>query len=163
MTLLPDASIGFGLPRPVRAVLFWLLMLLVAVVVWKLVAPSGGTAKPREAINYSDFMQQVERRNVATAKIYNSETTAEILGQFRQPAGDFAVTIPKESVQSVTGQLRNQGAAVQVVASASWTGFVINLLPFLLLVAIWIYVLRPRKRAPPQPPTMGEPQNRPIG
>ena len=164
MTFVPGASNGMRQRQPIRNILFWCLMVFLATVLWKLISQQpGNNGKLENAINYSDLMQEVDRKNVATAKIYTLQTTADVHGQLREPPDFFRVTIPKESVQSVTEQLRNQGATIEVVAGTSWTNFVINMLPFLLLLAVWIFLFKRRHPKPPQPTAQGGIENRPLG
>lgn len=163
MTFIPGSRTDAGPTRVVRTLLFWVLMLVLAIVFWKMAAPSPNNGTPVKRLNYSDFMQQVDDKNVASAEFYTLKTTTEIHGELRQPPDRYRVTISNEVVPSVTEQLRSEGAAIQVVAGATWADFLLNLAPFVILLAAWIYLLKRRRRKPPQTATTGEPQNRPIG
>jgi cell division protease FtsH len=121
----------------------------------------GGTW---QTISYSDFMQQVDLKNVGSVKLYTSQSTAEIQGEFRKPLQGFKVTIPKEVIPLLTERLRNQGASVEVAeaASTNWASFVINMAPFILLLSVWVFMLR-RTQAKREPPAPNDQSNRPIG
>jgi len=163
MTFAPGGESSVGMPRQIRAVLFWLLMILLAMVLWKMASSSGNNGAPEEKLDYTQFMQQMDQKNIATAKIYAMQTTAVIHGTLREPPERFTVTIAKEQIPSVSEQLRNQNASVQVVAGATWTSSLLNVLPLLVLLAAWIFLFRRPMRRPPPSTPMGEPQNRPIG
>lgn len=163
MTFVPNASSRMGVSPVARIVLFWLLMIILAVVLWRMASSkkSGGTV---ESITYSDFMQQVDLKNVASVKLIASQSTAEIQGEFRQPAQKFKVTIPKEVISNLTERLRNEGVSIEVgeIKNATWAELLTNLAPFILLLAFWVFMIRQMraKRNPPPPDNL---LNRPIG
>jgi ATP-dependent Zn protease len=162
VTFVPGSRTGAGPTQVARTLLFWVLMLVLAIILWKMAVPNPNNGTPEEKLNYSDFMQQVDHKNVASADFFALKTTTEIHGKLREPPDRYRVTVSNEVVRSVTEQLRSEGAAIQVVAGSTWIDFLINLAPFVILLAAWIYLLKRRWRKPPQTTTTGEPQNRPI-
>jgi cell division protease FtsH len=147
----------------VRTVLFWLMMIALAAVLWQMSSRSSGT-KPRSAISYSDFMNQVDKNNVASAKLVVSQDTAEIRGQLRDPVQNFSVTIPKEVIPELTERLRKQGTIVEVaeLTHTSTSEMIINFLPIILIVGIWVYMMR-RMQNRRSPPSQGGPANGALG
>ncbi len=151
MTFAPDAP---GSPaegpwlagRTGRALLFWLLMVLLAVVLWKMA--STPQFKGRE-LSYSDFQSQVEKQNIREVTIYLRANTAVVEGTLRSTGERFRTVVPKEAVSDLNTQLRKQGVPIQVregSARGDWTSLLLNLFPLVLLVAFWIYMMRRMQR-----------------
>jgi cell division protease FtsH len=147
MNSTPQTSQDGRLSPILRTVLFWLLMILLAVVLWKMTS-SGPRAKNVRTLAYSEFLQQVDRNNVSAVKYFLAQNTAEIQGQLREPAEQFSVTVPKEAIPNLTDQLRKQGARIEVSQSNSgdWTNFFVNFAPLILLVAFWIFMMKQFRR-----------------
>jgi cell division protease FtsH len=163
VTFAPNSSPRVGISPVIRTFLFWILMIFLAVVLWKM-AQSNKNGGGWQTISYSDFMQHVDRNDVASVKLYTSQSTAEIQGEFRQPPQGFKVTIPKEVIPNLTERLRNQGSLVEVLEAANtgWANFAMNIAPFILLVSFWIFMMR-RMRAKREPSAPIDQSNRPIG
>jgi hypothetical protein len=68
-------------------------------------------------MSYSEFMQQVEKDNIASGKFYMSQNTAEIRGNLRNPSDSFHATIPREQFTALTERLRRQSANMQTLKS----------------------------------------------
>lgn len=163
-----------GLSTTVRTILFWVLMLALAVVLWQMASRNQGppTSAPAAAMSYSDFMAQVDKSNVSSVRLLESPATAEVDGQLRDPQERFRTTIPKETIPALTDQLRRQGALVEVSEEkrASNRDLILNLAPFLVILALWIVMFmmrsrrnRPTQNPPPISPTPTIPTNRPLG
>jgi ATP-dependent Zn protease len=162
MTFAPGLPSRFGMPSAIRTFLFWcfIFFLLLALLQVALKMTDNNVS----AISYSDFMQQVDQKNVASITLSTSQSTAEVHGEFRQSANGFRVAIPNEVIPALTDRLRNQGVPIEASAAGKhgWTGLVLNLAPFLILIAFWFMVLRP-KRIKPDQSLPSDLSNRPIG
>lgn len=163
MTFAPDSSPRMGMPSAVRVFLFWGLMILLAVFLWRMFQTSNN-GKQVQAINYSNFMQQVDLKNIASVRLYTSQSTTDIQGEFRQPPQGFKVTIPKEVIQPLMDRLRNQGVPIEVRIgeNTSWASFAINIAPFIMLLGLWVFMLKRRQTKPDQS-KHNDLSNRPIG
>jgi ATP-dependent Zn protease len=152
-----------GVSPRVRIALFGVMMIVLAFVVWQMGSVPKGQ-RSALAISYSDFMNQVDKNNVGSAKLLVSDSTAEIQGQLREPVQNFSVTIPKEVIPDLTDRLRKQGVVVDVAENrrGSPLNVFVGLLPLLLIVVIWIFriqAMRARQRPPSGPPA----KNQPLG
>ncbi len=58
-----------------KTVMFWLFIIMLAVLLWTLVSKSGQSAREEEP-SYSEFMAQVDRGNVKEVTLYLSPTPA---------------------------------------------------------------------------------------
>ena len=135
---------GSGINSAGRAILFWLIMVLLAVVLWKMA--SAGTQASRDITpNYTDFTAQLQKGNIKDVTIYLSQNTAEIRGDYREPAEHFrGVIVPNTVLSDITSQLQQKGATIDIkeVRTGDWFNMLINVLPLLLLVALWIFMMR---------------------
>lgn len=129
----------------VRAVWFFVVMILLGIVLWKMASPPG--PKGRE-LSYSEFLSQVARNNVGELTIYLGEHTAEVRGTLREPQEKFRATIPKEAIPDLTKQLLAKGVTTNVreAPSGLWTTLLVNALPLILLVAFWIFMMQQMRR-----------------
>ena len=147
-----------------RTVVFWLMMIALAAVLWQMASKRGPSSNSASAMSYSDFMNCVDQSNVASAKLIESQSTARLEGKLRQPARDFSATIPKEVIPDLTERLRKQGASVEVAEEkeANWVTIVITLAPLVLILIFWFYMMKQRQ-ARPDRPAGTPPSSGPIG
>jgi cell division protease FtsH len=165
MSFAPNPRYGTGMSPVVRTVLFWVLMVALAVVLWQASSKSKDTGSSHQ-ISYSDFLQQVDKNNIGAATFVLADNTADVSGNLRDPAQEYTTTVPRESVSDLTDRLRKQGTVVNISEAPKQTraNFLVNLAPLLLLVGFWIFMMnRMRvKQAPPQNPTNIPPSNTPL-
>jgi len=126
-----------------KTVMFWLFIIMLAVLLWTLVSKSGQSAREEEP-SYSEFMAQVDRGNVKEVTLYLSPTSYEIEGEWREPSKKFRTTIFKESSPDLAKTLRDKQVLINVkeVNRADWVTFLLNAAPLFLLVAFWIFMMR---------------------
>jgi cell division protease FtsH len=126
-----------------KTVMFWLFIIMLAVLLWTLVSKSGQSAREEEP-SYSEFMAQVDRGNVKDVVMYLSPTSYEIEGEWREPSKKFRTTIFKESAPDLAKTLRDKQVLITVkeVNRADWVTFLLNAAPLFLLVAFWIFMMR---------------------
>ena len=126
-----------------KTIMFWLFIIMLAVLLWTLVSKSGQSAREEEP-SYSEFMAQVDRGNVKEVTLYLSPTSYEIEGEWREPSKKFRTTIFKESAPDLAKTLRDKQVLINVkeVNRADWVTFLLNAAPLFLLVAFWIFMMR---------------------
>jgi cell division protease FtsH len=126
-----------------KTIMFWLFIIMLAVLLWTLVSKSGQSAREEEP-SYSEFMAQVDRGNVKEVTLYLSPTSYEIEGEWREPSKKFRTTIFKESSPDLAKTLRDKNVLINVkeVNRADWVTFLLNAAPLFLLVAFWIFMMR---------------------
>ena len=176
MTFVPNQSgrpgAGGGMPVALRTALFWLMMVVLAAVLWKMANTDKGpgSSEPSSSMSYSDFMAQVDKNNVSSVRLIESPATSEVEGQLREPPERFRTTIPKETIPALTDQLRKQGVRIEVSEQKKISGLnvIVDLLPFFIILVLWIYLVRrkwvrSRQNSPTAPSTATIPTNRPLG
>ncbi len=119
-----------------KNLLLWTVIALVLLGVFRSFGP---TATMSTGLSYSEFLQKVEREQVLEVKI---AADRKVTGKL-QDGKAFELYVP-EDPRLVETLIANN---VKVVQSAPDTGFslfglILNLLPVLLLIGFWIFVMR---------------------
>ncbi len=118
-----------------RNLAFWLVLFMLILMLFNLFSESGNTLQSQN-VKYSDFIRQVESGNVEQATLDGEKI------RFRGADGREYVAI-KPSDADITDRLI--AANVEVTAESQETSgfqtFLLSLLPFLLLIGVWIYFM----------------------
>ncbi|MHB8411102.1 MAG: ATP-dependent zinc metalloprotease FtsH [Candidatus Acidiferrales bacterium] len=127
----------------VKTILFWMAMILLAVLLWRMASTGGQTARDQTP-SYTDFQAQVQKGNVSEATIMLSPVSAEVDGEFRDPKAKFRVTVPKETLSDLTKELQDKNVEVNIkeVRNNDWVSFLIDGVPFLLLLVVFLIMMR---------------------
>ncbi|HYH01305.1 MAG TPA: ATP-dependent zinc metalloprotease FtsH [Terriglobales bacterium] len=122
----------------VKTVVFWLVIVLSAVLLWQVVKAGGSGGKEKE-INFSEFMSQVDQGNISEVTMIGSE----VRGHFRNDKAGFHTTVPT-NYPDMYKILREKGVLITVkdVSSGSWPTWLLNLAPLILLGALWFIMIR---------------------
>ena len=157
MSVMPNTGASSGMPLMVRTLMFWTLMIFLAIVLWQMSSRSGASKSAALSLSYSDFMAQVEAKNLQTARFVLSQNTAEVTGNLKQPAGRYETNVPRDSAASLMNTLRAEGTQVEVAEAASMVSYVVDVLPVLLLIGFWIYMSRSRMKRDRTGPNQSSP------
>ncbi len=127
----------------VRTILFWLLMILLAVVLWRMASGTSQTAKEEDS-NYTNFLAKLDQGNVKEVTILLSPNSAELKGDYRDGGKFHNVTIANTAIPDVTKTLQEKGVRYNYaeVKNADWLTFIVNFAPLMLLVAFWIFMMK---------------------
>jgi len=130
----------------VRTVIFWLFMIAIAGVLWKMASAGGPAAREQNLDgNYSRFLAEVEKGNVSEVTIQISQYSAEVKGQFSTPEEKFrGVVMAKESVNDLIKMLREKGARINIieVARGEWLNIALTVGPLILIALLWVFMIR---------------------
>jgi len=127
-----------------KTILFWLSIVLLGVMLWRLVSANGQAAR-EDTPSYSEFMARVEQGDVKEVTMYLAPNSYEMQGEYVKPANKkFRTTIFKEDAPNLTKQLRDKQVAINVkeVRSGDWLIILLNALPLLLLVGFCLFLMR---------------------
>ena len=127
-----------------KTILFWLSIVLLGVMLWRLVSANGQAAR-EDTPSYSEFMAHVEQGDVKEVTMYLAPNSYEMQGEYAKPANKkFRTTIFKEDAPNLTKQLRDKQVAINVkeVRSGDWLIILLNALPLLLLVGFCLFLMR---------------------
>jgi cell division protease FtsH len=127
----------------VRTILFWLLMILLAVVLWKM-ASTGGQAKGEDEPQYTGFMAKVQSGEVKDVTIYLSQNSAELQGEYNNNTKFKGVTLANTAIPDVTKALQEKNVRFNYkeVKNGDWITILVNFAPLILLVAFWIFMMK---------------------
>ncbi|PIU27153.1 MAG: cell division protein FtsH [Candidatus Aquicultor secundus] len=127
--------------RLFRSAGFWFLILLVIV----LLATTAlkPTAKP-DQLQYTDFVKQVNQEHVAKVVIFDKDHRLD--GQYKasyNKGGQFTLYYPSQDQTLVTQmQKHNVQITVDPQKETVWLSIVLNFLPFVLILGIWMFMLQ---------------------
>ncbi|SMC80983.1 ATP-dependent zinc metalloprotease FtsH [Primorskyibacter flagellatus] len=118
-----------------RNIAFWVVLFLLILALFNLFSGGGNTLQSRE-ISYSDFVESVESKTVSSATLDGEQI------RFRGNDGNDYVTIKPEDA-AATELLMNNGVTIRAESQeqSGFQTFILSLLPFLLLIGVWIYFM----------------------
>ncbi len=123
----------------VKTVVFWLVIVLSAVLLWKVV--QGANAGPKEKeINFSQFMSDVDQGSVKEVTVLGME----VRGKYRNDNSGFHTTVPANYPDMIK-TLRDKGVNIIIrdVTNGSWPIQILGTwAPLILLGALWFFVMR---------------------
>jgi cell division protease FtsH len=121
----------------VKTIVFWLVIVAAGVLLWQVVKGANAGAKERE-INYSEFMSQVDQNNVSEVTVVGND----VRGKFKNDKSAFHAVVPP-NYSEMYKPMRDHGVNITVkdANGGSYT-WLINLLPFVLLGALWFIMIR---------------------
>ncbi len=112
-------------------------MIVFALVIWKgVISNTGATVRD---LTFSDFTNEVAKDNVAKVDIDGTEAT----GTLKKPDSKFRTTIPSNYPDLYkTLQDKNVNVTIKNTSGNSWVSMLVQGLPILILVGIWIFFMR---------------------
>ena len=140
--------------RTIKSVLFWLVIVAAAMILWKAVNTQRTEQAVRE-ISYSEFLSLVEAGNVSKVTI----TKEQITGSYRN--GEAFRLHGPENPDAMVQMLRQKNVEVWFGKEEKPSQWLLNLLPLVLLVGLWAVMMRQMKLRRQQGNQAGPPP--PIG
>ncbi|MBX9601288.1 MAG: ATP-dependent zinc metalloprotease FtsH [Bryobacteraceae bacterium] len=122
----------------VRTAVVWLVIALLIAVVWAVV--KNGKSPGFQQPNFSDLVKEVESGKVESVTVNSS--TGEVHGKYKNGT-EFRSTAPPNYPEFTT-LLLEKGVSYtsQKDSGSNWISIVINAIPFVLLLAFWIFMMR---------------------
>jgi cell division protease FtsH len=121
----------------VKTAVFWVVLACLAVMVWFVVRT--GKSQVEQPLSFSQFMDAVEAGKVKQVTIAGNE----VHGAYRDEAAGLRTLIPA-NYPDLYKMLREKGVNVEIkdTGSSNWVSIVVNAVPFVLLLAFWIFMMR---------------------
>jgi len=118
-----------------RNIAFWVVLFLLILALFNLFSGSGNTLQSRE-ITFSDFVGSVKNGEVSQVTLDGEQI------RFRGSDGQDYVTIKPEDAE-ITNLLIDNNIPVRAEKQqqSGFQSFLITLLPFLLLIGVWVYFM----------------------
>jgi len=122
----------------VKTVIFWLVIVISAFLLWQVVRVGSGGQKEKE-VNLSEFLNDVDHTNVREVTINGQE----VRGKYADGSA-FHLTVPLNYPDMIkTLREKNVNITIRDVSSGSWP---LQLLgtwaPLILLAALWFFMIR---------------------
>jgi len=128
-----------------KTILFWISIVFLGVMLWKLVSANGSQAREQQP-SYSEFMAKVDAGDIKEVTLYLSPNSYEIQGEYlRPPNTKFTVTVFKEAAPDLVKELKDKGAMIKgmkEVRSGDWILILLNAAPLILLVGFCLFLMR---------------------
>ena len=121
----------------VKTVVFWLVIVLSALLLWQVVRSSSSGPKERP-LNFSEFLAEVDQGNVKEVTI----NAQEVRGQLKD--GTNFNTVAPANYPDMIKDLRGKDVKISIrdVTNGSWPTWLLNLAPLVLLAALWFFMIR---------------------
>jgi cell division protease FtsH len=143
-----------------RTALFWLVIVVSAFLLWQVVK-AGGNAQAVPEISYTEFLARVASGQVSKVTIAGSVVRGSSAN------GSFRVIAPS-SQAAMLDALQQHGVEIwfKEAPEQSWPTWILNLLPLVLLGALWFFMIRQMQRrrsggdgpSNPMPPQEAKPR-----
>jgi len=123
----------------VKTIMFWIFILVCLMLLLTVWQKSANMGKPMD-IGYSDLLDKIEAGQVQNATIQGTE----IHGQLKGVKDQFHTTISANNTDSLAKELRSAKVSFDIKEPQSnlLIPILINVGPFVLLGAIWFFMLR---------------------
>jgi cell division protease FtsH len=121
----------------IKTAIFWVVIVCVAILLWTVVKGNG--ARNVMDMPFTDFLKQVEGGRVKDVTVAGNE----VRGHFKEDRQELRTTIPV-TYDKVYDLLREKGVTVTIKeqTSGNLVTVIINAVPFVLLLAFWIFMVR---------------------
>ena len=150
--------------RVIGPLAIWLLVFLAAWAAWNFFAGRRGT---RVSIDYSDFTTQLQAGNVDVVTMVEHDLSGSLKleAEATTPRGtvkykDFRTYMPDDP-QLVT-QLRAANVKIVARAPSQWTTILINILPWVLILVVWLLFMRRMSSGQDRAFTFGKSRAKPM-
>ncbi|MEK9502101.1 ATP-dependent zinc metalloprotease FtsH [Gaopeijia maritima] len=135
----PDNRFG----RISRTLALWVIIVVMSIFAVRFVQ---GTDETRVALDYTEFMDQVENGNVHEVEIMQFDLEGELRSPITregQQYTDFSTYLPLGVNESLVPDLRSRDVIVRASPpQQGWGTVLISALPWLLFIAFWIWIFR---------------------
>jgi cell division protease FtsH len=127
----------------VRTILFWLLMIVLAVFLWKMASTGSSTAKDDEP-QYTQFLQKVQNGSVKDVTIILAQNSSELQGEYREGGRFRNVTVANTAIPDITKQMQDHNVIYNYkeAKNPDWLSWLGTMAPLILLVLFWVFMMR---------------------
>ncbi|HSW69042.1 MAG TPA: ATP-dependent zinc metalloprotease FtsH [Gammaproteobacteria bacterium] len=121
----------------IKTILLWMVAGIILVSVFNIFGPRR---EAEQRISYSSFLNEVRQGNVSSVTI----TDQELTGTMQNNTKSFATYLPMANDTQLLKELTDKGVNIKgkPPEQPGILVHLLNLLPWIILFAIWIYVLR---------------------
>jgi cell division protease FtsH len=122
----------------VKTAIFWVVLVCVAILLWTVV--KSNNARTTHEISLTQFLSQVENGSVKEVVIDGNE----VRGQYKDDKTSELRTVIPMNYPDIYKTMKEKGVNVVMKSNSSgnWTAILINIVPFILLLAFWVFMMR---------------------
>jgi cell division protease FtsH len=122
----------------IKTLLFWVILVCLALLLFVVVRQGQG--RRETAIDFTDFMNKVSEGQVKRVTI---SVSGDVHGDYRSSDSGFSTQVPV-GYEKLYDQLMEKGVVVKMDNSTSggWINMLVNISPFIVLAAFWIFMMR---------------------
>ncbi len=123
----------------IKTVLFWAVIAVSGILLWQVVK-TGSNAQKEKELGFSEFLAYVDQSNIQDVTF----TGQEAKGKLKNPDGPFRTTVPPGSYPEMYKKLSEKGVpySFKDISNGTWPSWILNLLPLVLLGALWFFMIR---------------------
>jgi cell division protease FtsH len=121
----------------VKTAIFWVVLIMVVVLFWTVVRQGHGRAD--RPLTFTQFLNDVKANKVKDVTINGME----VHGTYKDDNSGLHTLIPA-NYPDIYKQLQESGVNIDIkeANSGNWLSVLINAIPFILLLAFWIFMMR---------------------
>ncbi len=142
----PPQNKGFNWGRVSKTLSFWILLFLIPFAFYQYT--TRGQEEGRK-ISYSRYAEELNRNNVSSVVIEDGQSVTGMFKEpiavdgIQQPVRRFKVTLPIANDSNELEALKERNVAIDgKVATGSVAGYLLGMLPYLLLIGFWTFLFR---------------------
>ena len=121
----------------VKTIIFWVVVVCMAVLLWAVV--NRGHGKPDQALNFTEFLNDVDAGNIRNATIDGTQ----VKGDYVNGRQTYHTTVPVTYPELYT-RLKDKSVTMTINDSSAsgWLSMLVNFSPIILVVGFWIFMMR---------------------
>src|SRR5882762_2173175 len=121
----------------IKTAAFWVVIIMVVVLFWTVV--HGKQSRQDVQLSYTNLMNDVNAGKIKTVTI----TGNDLHGNYKEDNGELHAVIPT-SHQPLDDAMLQKGVDIHYnkETGSGWVSLLINAIPFVLLLAFWIFMMR---------------------
>ena len=121
----------------VKNIVFWVVMAVTALLIYAVVRSSTGGSV--QELSFTAFVDQINSSDVRDVQI----TGTDVSGTLKKDNAKFKTTIPANYPDLYKTLIeKNVSVAIKDSSGSSWVTWLINGLPMILLLGLWIFFMR---------------------
>jgi cell division protease FtsH len=121
----------------IKTAVFWVVIIMVVVLLWTVVR--NNKSRPDAQLSYTQLMNDVQAGKIKSVSI----TGNDLHGIYKEDNQELHSVIPTNH-QPLDDAMLAKGVDVkyQKETGSGWVSILINAIPFVLLLAFWIFMMR---------------------
>lgn len=119
--------------KPPQSAFFWIVMILLGIIVYQMMV--GNKTKVKE-ITYSGFLSKIDTKSIAEVRFDDQDV------RFKDVSGEEYHTFMPFTDATIVNKLHEAGIKIVSQRPSRFWAIVISWLPFILLIAFWLFMMR---------------------